>query len=362
LKGLSHSQSRSDLATAIAAAAEVTRLDELGEAALPALSRALGLSGVLLYQYDARGVPTGPAGSLAPSLSAYSPEMFAHDPVQDGLFRFHPDESPVIVTAQDVGCSRRQFHRSYAYLDYYRRHDVEFLLGVWLTGAALRYGSPGMTGLLLTRSARQVDFDAQTHRRMAYALPAFAAATRRASRLRQQQSVLEAAFLGEAAPPRLVLDGQGALLLCSERAGRLLGGAVPPALALAAAQLHARLAADLQPTPPAFSIELRLADGRPVSAELWVTRSPTGEPLIAAELRALGAGDAALAAFAADHGLTRAEAQVLNLLCHGLSNAEIARRLFVSVETVRTHVSRVLSKLAVASRTEAAALLRDAVS
>lgn len=55
------------------------------------------------------------------------------------------------------------------------------------------------------------------------------------------------------------------------------------------------------------------------------------------------------------HGLSRREIEVLDLLATGRTNQEIADHLFLALRTVDRHVSNILAKLGVSSRTAAAA-------
>jgi len=54
-----------------------------------------------------------------------------------------------------------------------------------------------------------------------------------------------------------------------------------------------------------------------------------------------------------EHGISKREWEVLDLMAQGLSNQEIAERLFVSVNTVKTHSSNLFQKLDVKRRTQA---------
>ena len=61
-----------------------------------------------------------------------------------------------------------------------------------------------------------------------------------------------------------------------------------------------------------------------------------------------------------DLGITRREMEILELVAEGLSNREIAERLFVSENTVKTHSSRLFDKLGARRRTQAVQMGKEA--
>jgi len=86
-----------------------------------------------------------------------------------------------------------------------------------------------------------------------------------------------------------------------------------------------------------------------------IRQAYSGKPTLAPEaMQALIQPPSEAESLAAD--LTRREQEVLALLVKGMSNPEIAGRLFISRATVKVHISSILSKLGVANRAEAISL------
>jgi DNA-binding NarL/FixJ family response regulator len=80
-----------------------------------------------------------------------------------------------------------------------------------------------------------------------------------------------------------------------------------------------------------------------------VDPAPTAAPAAAP----VGKADALPALPALPDGLTAREAEVLGLIADGLSNTEIAARLFVSMATVKTHINNLFAKTGVRDRAQA---------
>lgn len=128
-----------------------------------------------------------------------------------------------------------------------------------------------------------------------------------------------------------------------------LGGFARLDLTVEAARARRLLAATLREVEP----EVAVAEARAALSVFEDLGAGLDADATAAMLRDLGV----VAARAGPRGvgiLTRRELEVLGLLGQGLSNPEIADRLYISRRTVEHHVARVLSKLHMKNRTEAA--------
>jgi DNA-binding CsgD family transcriptional regulator len=120
-------------------------------------------------------------------------------------------------------------------------------------------------------------------------------------------------------------------------------------LVLEAAQARVALARALASRAPAAAVE-EARHALETFERLGATRDADAA---AAVLRELGA---TARTFPKGHGaLTRRETEVLALVAEGCSNAEIAERLYISRRTAEHHVARILSKLGLRNRAEAAA-------
>ena len=136
------------------------------------------------------------------------------------------------------------------------------------------------------------------------------------------------------------------------------------------------------PDPPAVLVLTMVDDDDTVVAALragargYVLKGATGEE-IAAAVRTVASGGAVFGAGVAarvlatsaavappdaaeSDGLTAREREVLARIAEGASNAQIARALGLSVKTVQNYVSRILEKMQVTDRTQAALRARDA--
>jgi ATP/maltotriose-dependent transcriptional regulator MalT len=120
---------------------------------------------------------------------------------------------------------------------------------------------------------------------------------------------------------------------------------MPVELARARLEL-ARAVAQEQP-------EVAVAEAKAALEAFELRQAARDADAAASLLRSLGA--AGRSAPKRRSPLTKRESEVLKLLGHGLSNPEIAKRLFISNKTAEHHVGKILSKLGVRNRAEAAA-------
>jgi DNA-binding CsgD family transcriptional regulator/tetratricopeptide (TPR) repeat protein len=117
------------------------------------------------------------------------------------------------------------------------------------------------------------------------------------------------------------------------------------------ARSQARLAAVLRAAGDAKAAAEHASEAADVARRLGAA------PLLA-EVEALGLATTGGRGSASSETLTAREREVLGLVVEGRTNRQIGRQLYISEKTVSVHVSNILAKLGVGSRTEAAARAR----
>jgi DNA-binding CsgD family transcriptional regulator len=329
--------------------AGVLELSDLDGSLLSRLQRMMGASGCLLSVFDVpkRGAPTVRGGSLAGAIQQYPRDLIAEDP----LFAWNRTTSPNLFLAEGHGLDLEAYEKSRAYTEFYSRYDIGCMCGVRPTG--LRYGAPHMFSLMFSTPKLSRRFAAHGLAKVRHLEIPLRSAARRIERLRfleHRQDVLR----------QLVERQHGSFVLWSEnermvwissKAERLLDGPLARRELEhgAKAALQQRRRADCSRSEALLGRPWRLlsARGRPLLVEFsWLT-TPDQHVWLLAELQPCRATDTLLTR------LTPAEARVARLLERGLTNRELAARLRVSDETVKTHVKHILEKLGVSSRAKA---------
>jgi LuxR family maltose regulon positive regulatory protein len=173
---------------------------------------------------------------------------------------------------------------------------------------------------------------------------------------------------GESAAALEILKGRAAVAAGS---GRLRSQVKALALEALAQHAEAGLPQVAKPLVEALQIgqargfhRLFLDEGRPMSALLQAVLPTLGSRLLSLYATALvHSFDTEMPARPGEPALVEPlspqEVRVLRLLAAGLSNIDIARELFVSTNTIKTHVKNIYRKLDVRSRGEARALARE---
>jgi DNA-binding CsgD family transcriptional regulator len=322
---------------------------DFGETLLPRLSRLFDLSHITLYRPRTASVVDTVCPREMPDVV---PLYFAHY-MKDDHVHAVKELMPGAVVVPTRRVDRQLVRRSAAWSDIYRVYDIEHL-------AVVR--ADDGTAVVLTRGKRHGDFEQTTLTLLSRLQPILAATLRRVAQaqLAADRGAALAAFANARARGAwLLFDRDGRLLHVSTRLASHLPDIaadlhrhVPP-LAHAARQVCGAVAAPLEAAAPVL-----LTPTRSVRASLQRLETEGG-PIVVVEF-AVDEKPERLARWAALHDLSPAQLRVLCELARGGTSKEIGRRLYLSADTVRTHLTAAFRKLNVHSRVEAVIALRNA--
>ena len=150
---------------------------------------------------------------------------------------------------------------------------------------------------------------------------------------------------------RLVLDGAQGIVIVGEAGDGVEGE---------------ELAARLRPDVVLMDVRMPRRDGVAATARIRALPSPPSVVVLTAfatdayVLGALRASAPQVEGVERVASLSDREAEVADLVAEGLTNADIAARLYLSLPTVKTHLARIFEKLAVTNRVQLALLVHAA--
>lgn len=336
-----------------AAAATLAR-EDIAREVMPLLVEGFGACAGLHYRIERDAtLSSAPGPEASWLLDTYNARYVRCDPLQAVKRR---TERRVVVTSSLV--DPVVLRRSEVYNELYAAADIEHHLALRLT--ARRYGLPGTECIVLGRTRFQEPWDAEELRAAERILSPLIAAARRARRWESMSSTLrtlETLLDALAQKPCLLCSADGTILWASlparEALDRARGDRVREELAHAA-RAFAKLGIHGRREAGGAQDGRFVSKARPdIAGELSILTAPDGS-FVLLLLDQIAMSSYVAARLASRYGLSPAEIRVACSLGKGLTNQQIARELFLSKETVRTHLGAIFRKLGVRSRTQAA--------
>ena len=332
-------------------AAEIVTPEDLAGQFLSELAGFVGATSSIVYYFATGGRLEPLGGNAADAVPGHGRTFAAQDPLMLSVIaRSQIPFAMVQQTGRADLVVDRDFRRSIVYQQHYRAMDVEHFL--FLFPSDRPFGHDGMAGFLLGRHESAEPFDVALLDHLSVIEGALRAAVRRMLRgqaAQQQRDALATMIERGGEFPVVMLDerqkliwGTGDALARIERYPEVL-----PSIRAMAAQLQASLDRPSE-IPAPWTFRKRLGPRHVLQGELEVVRDTWLRPIIACHFKVeVEARDSSMK-------LSAAEGRVLDGIVGGLSNKEIGEQLGLSVDTVRTHVRKLLAKLGVDSRVKAA--------
>lgn len=350
----SHLEKERLISDIIRVSVESVDFEDIGGKILPLLERLFQTSGTLFYRCDEEGQMLPMAGSIREVAKEYRDHYLRMDPLQTGLRR----ENFKLQRAASLP-EWGEYIKGPVYNECTRPNEIDDFFHIILQGD--KFQGPNMVGIMLARKHQQPEFSESDGLLLARLLPSLETLIQRCTRLEDRLSALNCleTALESNHPYALLFNSQGKVTWASSEASCLLnfqrkgGNNYLDHLTQAVKDLGQKIQTEGFFSSPSTSVEIPQEEGPAISAELRIVRTKSGEPFIFVELDS-PMQTPLLRKTATLYNLSAAETEVLKLLSLGLADREISKRLFITMATVRTHVGRILSKMGVSSRVQAA--------